>query len=350
MTNGGDTMAAELLSASGTALATCASNRFLDNHPEIKTQFGQSASLDWKLHFVERIGELSAAILEQEPALFVSRVRWSRDAFRAREVPERLLRKSLESLLEILDEELPVSCREVPKAYIVAALNSFDSLELQASDLDANDPASKLAMQYLLHVLEGNSGKAIKLVVESHANGLSTADTYRTLMIAQDEIGRMWHQAEINIAEEHVVTSTTKRAMAVLAYQSEKQPPNGLTVLAAAVKGNVHDIGVQVVTDFFEFAGWRAVCLGGDLPATEIAQAVKYFDGSLVLLSAALSTQLKAVRETIEAVRGLNTPCKIMVGGTAMHDVPDIWRQLGADASAVSPTEALSTGSRLVNG
>ena len=167
-------------------------------------------------------------------------------------------------------------------------------------------------------------------------------------MTAQREVGRMWHQAEVNIAEEHVVTSTTERAMAVLAYKAEKQTSNGLTLVSAAVAGNAHDIGIRVVSDFFEFAGWRAVCLGADLPAIDIAQAVKFFDTSLVLLSAALSTQIKAVRETVQAVRELDSQCKIMVGGTALQDAPDIWRQLGADAYAWSPAEAVNTANQLI--
>jgi methanogenic corrinoid protein MtbC1 len=133
-----------------------------------------------------------------------------------------------------------------------------------------------------------------------------------------------------------------------ISVQGQKQTSNGLTVVSAAVAGNAHDIGVRIVSDFFEFTGWRAVCLGADLPAIEIAHSVKFFDSSLVLLSAALSTQLKAIRETVQAVRELDPNCKIIVGGTALADTPDIWRQLGADAYASTPTEAVLTGARLI--
>ena len=340
-------MAAELLRVSATAYAAYASNRFFEKLPEVKTQFGSTAFAHWTDHFSQRIQELSAAMAESEPALFLSRVRWSRAAFKAREVPENLLRESLLCLDEVLEQELPEAHRGAPKQYISAALKSFENLEENGIELDSKDPTSKLAMQYLLQILEGNSGSAIKLVVDSHHQGLPLENTYQVLMMAQREIGRMWHQAEVNIAEEHIVTSTTQRAMSVLAFQAEKQAFNGLTVVSAAVAGNSHDIGVQMVSDFFEFAGWRAICLGGDLPATEIAQAVKFFDTSLVMLSAALSTQLKAIRETVKAVRELDKNCKIMVGGTAMHDAPDLWSQLGADAYANSPAEALAIGTQL---
>ena len=347
--NDGESMAAKLLAVSAPAYAAYASNRLLEKLPEAETQFGGSAFGHWKDHFSQRISELSVAMAEKEPALFLSRVRWSRAAFQAREVPENLLRESLVCLDEVLEEELPEACCQAPKKYISAALNSFEELEKRTAELDSKDPASKLAMQYLLQVLEGNSGNAIKLVIDAHDQGLSLEKTYAVLMSAQREISRMWHEAEINIAEEHVVTSTTERAMAVLAYKAEKHASNGLTLVSAAVAGNAHDIGIRVVSDFFEFAGWRAVCLGADLPPIDIAQAAKFFDASLVLLSAALSTQLKAIRETVQAVRESNTQCKIMVGGTALQDAPDIWRQLGADAYASSPAQAVITATQLIN-
>jgi methanogenic corrinoid protein MtbC1 len=348
-TNQGDPMAAQLLGVSASAYAAYATDRLFEKVPEARVQFGESAFSHWKAHFSERIKELSAAIAEQEPALFVSRVRWSRAAFQAREVSVDLLRESLACLNEVLQEELPTACRDVPAKYLMIARESFDESNHTPDELDSDDPVTKLAMQYLLKILEGDGGNAIKMVVDAHTQGLSIEDAYRVLMLAQREIGRMWHQAEINIAEEHVVTSTTERAMSVLAYHANKAASNGLTVVSAAVAGNAHDIGVRLVSDFFEFAGWRAICLGSDLPAAETAQAVQFFDSSLVLLSASLTTQLTAVRETIQAIRAVKPDCKIMVGGTALHDTPGLWSQLGADAYAASPTDAVETGTRLVN-
>jgi methanogenic corrinoid protein MtbC1 len=341
-------MAAQLLAISAPAYAAYASDRFFEKLPDAKIQFGETAFSRWKDHFTERIKELSVAIAEQEPALFLSRVRWARGAFQAREVPENLLRESLVCLAEVLEEELPAARREIPAKYIAAALDAFDGSEQKKDEVDTHDPNTKLAMKYVLQILEGQSANAIKSLIDAREKGLSIEATYQVLMIAQREIGRMWHQAEINIAEEHVVTSTTERAMSVLAYHAQKQPPNGLTVMSAAVAGNVHDIGVRLVSDFFEFAGWRSICLGSDLPANEIAQAAKFFDTSLVLLSAALSTQLQAIRETVRAIRELDIGCKIMVGGSALIETPDLWEQLGADAYAASPTEAVKIATEII--
>lgn len=348
MSNNGKSLAAELLAVSATAYASCASNQFLEKRPDVKHQFGNSAFEYWKDYFGQRIRELSAALAEQEPALFLSRVQWSRTAFHARKMPDDMLQDSLVCLADVLGEELPETCRQTPQDYISAAVSSFAELAQSSKELEPEDPESRLAMQFMLQVLEGNCDQAIRLIVDARDQGMSLEATYQVLVLAQREVGRMWHEAEVNIAEEHLVTSTSKRAMAVLAYEAERKPFNGQTVVSAAVAGNVHDMGIRMLSDFFAFAGWRAICLGSDLPAVEIARAVNCFDASLVLLSAAMTTQLKATRETIEAVRKINKKCKIMIGGSALQDAPKIWRQLGADAYTSTPAEAVAIGLELV--
>ena len=118
-------MAAELLRVSATAYAAYASNCLLERLPEVKTQFGEAAFSDWRDHFTQRINQLSVAMAEREPALFLSRVRWSRAAFKARGLPEDLLRESLLCLDEVLEQELPGAHRQAPKKYISAALKSI---------------------------------------------------------------------------------------------------------------------------------------------------------------------------------------------------------------------------------
>ncbi len=344
-----ESMAAELLATSAPAYAAIATSRLLERMPEVERQFGESTFRNWKDHLRQRVMELSIAIAENEPRLFSSRVNWSKVAFQAREVPEKLLRESLVCLREVLNEELPESFRSAPAQYIEAALNSLEAAEDESPEIDLGDSNAKLAMQYLLKVLEGDSYAAIDLVVDAVDNGLPLVDAYEyVLLAAQREVGKMWHQAEVSVAEEHYVTATTERTMGVLCYKADKRPPNGLTVVSAAVAENAHDIGVRAVSDFFEMDGWRAVCLGGDAPAFDIAQAVECFGAKLLLISAALSTQIKTVRETISAVRALDTQCKILVGGMAFKDAPEIWQQLGADGYASTLSEALEIGNELV--
>lgn len=336
-----------MLAVSSNAYAAYATNLLFEKHPEIKAQYGASAFEHWKSYFSQRIKELSVAMEEHEPSLFVSQIRWDRAAFKAREVSDECLVIALKCLKATLNEELPNGSSRLSNEYLDIAINSYEQLEVEKSSLDTKDEQSQLAAKYLLKILEGNSQEAIKSILEAQQNGLSMEDTYMVLMRAQNQIGEMWHRAEVSVAEEHYVTNTTRRAMSVLAYFAQRKPANGLTVVSSAVAGNNHDIGVRAISDFFEFDGWRAVCTGGDNPPEEVAKVILAFDASLVLISAALPTQLRATRETIEKVRVQNSGCKIMVGGEAFRESPDLWKQFEADAYATTPNEALVLGNKL---
>lgn len=341
-------MAAQLLNVSSAAYGAYATNRLFERCPEAKDRFGEMAFTYWKDHFGQRIKELSAAVLVGEVGLFNSHVSWAKAAFEAREIQNDLIRESLDALKDVLGEELPEMCRQTPIQFIETAIQDLKLSNKSFQPLEATDPPSKLALQYLVKVLNGDGNSAIELIIDAFENGLDVNQTYHALLLAQQEVGRMWHLAEVSIAEEHLVTLTTERAMAVLVYKSEKKPSNGKTVVSAAVAENSHHIGVRAVSDIFEINGWRGVCLGSDSPASEIAHAAEVFKASLVLLSAAISTHLNSLQKAIEIIRKQSPNCKILVGGMAFAGTNDLWKQLGADGFAANPVEALSVAAKLV--
>lgn len=348
-----DTFTADLLEISASGYAALAAERLLAAHPEVTARFGADAFGAWKAALSQRIIELATALRLGEPELFRARVNWARRAFGAREVPEGDLRASLETLAAVLAEELPVPARPGPAALLADAL---EVLETPAEDGDAHiDPATtagRLALAYLAAVLEGDSRKGTELVLDAVAAGMPVTQAYFGVLVpAQREIGRLWHAGELGIVEEHVVTYTTERLMTLLAHRAERAAPTGHTVVCAAVAGNAHDIAVRVLADFFDIAGWRAVHLGASVPAAELASAVQYFDADLVVVSAALSVQLPKVAQTIAALRRIeDRPVRIMVGGLAFSEAPDLWRKLGADGYATDAESAVTRGNELVAG
>ena len=160
----------------------------------------------------------------------------------------------------------------------------------------------------------------------------------------------MWQTNEINVAEEHFATSTTKAILAQLRLRAPMQERNGKTLLAAAVMGNQHDVGLQVVADFFEMDGWRVIQLGSDMPVPDLAQAVEFYQPDLLALSVSLHTQLVTLTETIQAVRRgqRGAVVKILVGGPAFAEATDLAQQCGADGYAADPNAAVAWGKAMV--
>lgn len=341
-----------LIESSASAYAGAAASLLIEQHPEIEERYRPTALAHWRGHLTQRLVELSASLGAQERTLFTSRIRWERKAFHARHLLVEDLKQALQCVRQVLADQLPALAWGAAQPYLDAALEDF--AEPLATDammaLDPDVALDRLALLYLKSALEGDAPAAIDLIVQAVDDGLSLVDAYGGVLIAaQREVGALWHLGELNIAEEHLVTSTTERAMAVLADRAVRREPVGKTVLAATVAGNRHGLGVRILCDLFAMDGWRAICLGADVPAADLAASSVYFNADLVLLSAALPSQLKETMRSIDALRALpDKDLKILVGGPAFQDVPDLWQRLGADGHAVGLESIVALGCRQV--
>jgi len=335
---------AEVLETSASAYAAAAAERLLEQHPATRNRAGTAAFSIWRGHLVQRILELASACAAGAPQLFVSRVLWSRKAMEARGLDGTDLRASIDALAATLAEILPENAKSAPLDALVAARAALDRPSTrEADELDPTRARDRIALRYIQSVLEGEVRQAIEGVLNALEGGLTAEEAIlRVLMPAQREIGRLWHLAQVSVAEEHLVTSTTQRLMAVIASRAPRRPDRGTTAVAAAVAGNAHDVGIRAIAYLLELDGWRSIYLGHDVPSDELPNAVHFFAADLVLLSSSLSLQLKPLAQTIAAIREqCDRPVKILVGGIVFRDAPDLWRELGADGYAAEAHEAL---------
>jgi methanogenic corrinoid protein MtbC1 len=248
--------------------------------------------------------------------------------------------------------KLPAEAQAVVDEYIQAALNACRLADGQEeAPLTADSASGELAANYLLALLDGNRQRATDLLLNAADEGKTIAELYEQVLArALAEVGRMWVAGEISVAEEHFITATARDTMARLRTHAECASPNGKTVLAAAVAGNQHDVGLHMVVDLFELAGWRAVILGANVPVDDLVTAVNDFSADVLLLSAALPVHLPTVRESIEALRaGQSQPVAVIVGGPAFQADPNLWSQLGADGCASSGEAAIRLADQLVS-
>lgn len=343
--------AAQLLESSAPAYAGYAASLLVERNPTIDERYAPSTMKHWKLFLTQRILELAAALSVEEPRLFASRLEWQDRAFQARTRGNDDLLAGLVSLRDVLDEELPPPARGPVADYLSPALAALsESMHAAPPELDPNDDHGRLALQYLQAVLEGDVRGALDLVSRAQDAGTPVEVLYLdVLLAAQRQVGDLWHLGELGVAEEHVVTTTTQRAMAIVAQRAPRASEVGKTVLTAAVAGDHHGLGVRTIADFFEMAGWRAICLGPDVPAEDVATGVVYFEADLVALSATLATHLKALGQTVDAIRAVpECETRVLVGGGALAEAPDVWRRLGADGYTSSAAAAVSEGGRLV--
>ena len=114
----------------------------------------------------------------------------------------------------------------------------------------------------------------------------------------------------------------------VIAQKGEGSASKGRIVLAT-VKGDVHDIGKNIVKVILENYGFEVIDLGRDVPVETVVNTVREKNVHLVGLSALMTTTLKSMEETIRALHDARLDCKIMVGGAVL--TPEYAKKIGAD-------------------
>ena len=100
-------------------------------------------------------------------------------------------------------------------------------------------------------------------------------------------------------------------------------------IVLATVKGDVHDIGKNIVKVILENYGFEVIDLGRDVPVETVVETVREKDVHLVGLSALMTTTLKSMEETIAAIHAAKLDCKVMVGGAVL--TPEYAEKIGAD-------------------
>lgn len=349
---------AQLLWARQRELGERAAWYLVKKYPRSGARYGPVPVEHWRDHLAGRIGELAAAVDAAQPEVFASQLTWAKLAFVARNVPVEDLEHSLEALrTTIVPEVDPMDVPLVESVIDLAAARLRDGPTELPSRLSVESKQHRLAAEYLLAILQGDRVRASRVVMGAVRDGkLSVQEAYTEIFVpVQRELGRMWHMGEVHVAEEHFSTTTTLMVMSQILPLAKAAESNGKVVLAASVEENTHDLGLRMVADFFELAGWRVVYLGASVPAEDLAAGVRDFQADLLAISAALPVHLRVVEDTISVVRSRcertgdgGKSVKIIVGGNAFRDAPESWRLFGADGFARDAIDAVRIGEHLV--
>ena len=121
------------------------------------------------------------------------------------------------------------------------------------------------------------------------------------------------------------------------------------TLVSTCVAGDLHEIGVRMVTDFFEMAGWNTFYLGANMPTKSVLETVMQRKAHVLCISATISYHLGAVSELIQSVRA-EPGCrsvKILVGAYPFNVAPDLWQKMEADGCAPNAQDAIILANQL---
>ena len=161
---------------------------------------------------------------------------------------------------------------------------------------------------------------------------------------AMREIGRLWQEDELTVAEEHLATAITESAMSrmferVFVWRDLRTP----RLLAACAEEERHQMGLRMLCDLLELAGWETTYLGASVPIESLVDLVRKHQPAAVAISATIAPHVPRVRDAIRAIRSAPLPSQpvIAVGGRVFLNDPPLAERVGADFTAADAAEAV---------
>jgi 5-methyltetrahydrofolate--homocysteine methyltransferase len=199
-------------------------------------------------------------------------------------------------------------------------------------------------------ILKGNRDKAVKTTEAALAEGVDPQEIVTKYMIpAMDEVGKRFECNEYFVPELLIAARAMKACLEkvkpLLVAAGAK--PSG-RVAIGTVKGDLHDIGKNLVAAMLEGGGFEIIDLGVDVSPERFAEAVKDKGANVVCLSALLTTTMPSMKSTIEALKeaGLRGKCKVMIGGAPVTQ--QYADEIGADGYSENAAGAVTLARKLV--
>lgn len=177
--------------------------------------------------------------------------------------------------------------------------------------------------------MKADTVSAVNKLLESHSEMELVNDF---LIPALDNVGQGFEKGTIFLPQMLQAATAAQAGFDVIKTrlaESDKESVSLGEVVVATVKGDIHDIGKNIVKVIMENYGYKMIDLGRDVPAEKIVETVVEKNIKLVGLSALMTTTLKSMEETIAAVKAAAPDCKVMVGGAVLTE--DYAEKIGAD-------------------
>jgi methanogenic corrinoid protein MtbC1 len=341
-----------LIDAQSSELAEVMVARQYELQPELIARYGEPG----RKHSVEdvmfHLSYLSEALSTHRPRLFSAYMAWAKVFFAGIKLPEKYLTVCLDCMRDVLLDRYGSAMAEPAAACLAEGLEVFqNSPSTIPSFIAEGDDLEQVAHAYLDALLQGNRQPACKLILDLAKSDTPIQSIYLDIFQpCQREIGRLWQTNKITVAQEHYCTAATQLIMAQLYPYIFASERIGRSMVATSVSGELHEMGIRMVSDFFEMEGWDTFYLGASTPATSVLRALEERKAELLAISATIGFHIRPVAELIAQVRASEScrHVKILVGGNPFNSEEGLWSQLGADGFAPDARAALAEASKLV--
>ena len=199
-------------------------------------------------------------------------------------------------------------------------------------------------------IINGNMAKAKELTQAAVNEGVAPREILEQGLIAgMNVVGDRFKKNEFYVPEVLIAARAMHAGMDILKPALSKSGVEPVAKVAVGtVKGDLHDIGKNLVVMMLEGAGFEVIDMGVDVEAEKFASAVQESSAKLIGLSALLTTTMPSMKTTIEALqsKGLRDKVKVMVGGAPLTQ--EYADEIGADGYAPDAASAVDKAKQLL--
>ena len=198
-------------------------------------------------------------------------------------------------------------------------------------------------------ILTGDARKAEEVTKAALEDGVDPSVLLGKHMIpAMDEVGSRFECNEYFVPELLIAARAMKTALALLAPRLAEAGTEAVgRVVIGTVQGDLHDIGKNLVASMLEGGGFDVVDLGVDVPPEKFVEAAGEKDGSMVAMSALLTTTMTQMKKVVEALEaaGIRDKTKVMIGGAPITQ--QYADEIGADGYSDNASSAVGLARKL---
>lgn len=282
---------------------------------------------------------LAVAIELGEPVLFVNYMRWFGKLSYYLNFNLDSMKTHFNQSIDVFEKVFDASLLSKVLPVYELGIKTFEKTHL------SEHPEQVPIEPFLEFLLNMDTNSAYEYVLNRLDEGMTVADLYlKLIQPTLYQVGDLWQEQKISVATEHYITAAIQHIIGKLYPRIFSEGNNGEHRLVAVCAGSeLHEVGLRMIADFFELAGWQTHFLGSNIPVKFVIDFLKEHETDFLAVSATTSSNLVEVKALIRAVKEdpSLSHIQIMVGGKVFNETPELWKNVGADHYAKDPEQAV---------
>jgi methanogenic corrinoid protein MtbC1 len=314
--------------------------KHFDLDPRLNDLYDERRKMLMYEDILYNLGYLDTAMSLKDDQIFPEYARWIYRLlfYLMKDLSKETIKGQMIQHFDILNDVLSRSLsKEEIEAAQVHIRNAITAIEREAESPNfqeriLSDDYLEIKENYIKHLLAGNTRGALRIIEDAAKSGIRLEDIYiEILQKVMHEVGDLWHRQIITIDKEHYCTSTTQMALAQFYSTIFSKPRKGLKIITCSVGSELHEMGIRMVSDLFEYNGWDSIYLGAGVPKEALLHAIEEHKPNMIGLSVTMPQHLPLCLEYVIAIREKFKNVKIAVGGRAFETTDRLWEKWDID-------------------